>query len=192
MRLVVRVDRPHVAPVPAVAVGGPGDDVVLEVVRPRVAGRDEGDVDAGIGDQRITIGNLIQDALGQLQQLRLHAAEQGDARIDEAGLVALLHKIDHAAQLLLLFHQQGAQGRHVDLVHGQGGQLAADRVEIVVEIELDGVQRSSRYPGGVALRFARVMRYRPDKTPEQADTLGSQAQERAEVLRAAIRQFCGR
>ena len=45
------------------------------------------------------------------------------------------------------------------------------RPEIVVEIELDGVQRSSRYPGGVALRFARVVRYRPDKTPEQADTL---------------------
>lgn len=42
---------------------------------------------------------------------------------------------------------------------------------LVVEIELDGVQASSRYPGGVALRFARVVRYRPDKTPEQADTI---------------------
>ncbi|MEO9330199.1 ATP-dependent DNA ligase [Gordonia aurantiaca] len=45
------------------------------------------------------------------------------------------------------------------------------RPEIVVEIELDGAQRSSRYPGGVALRFARVVRYRPDKTPDQADTI---------------------
>lgn len=45
------------------------------------------------------------------------------------------------------------------------------RPEIVVEIELDGVQRSSRYPGGVALRFARVVRYRPDKTAAQADTI---------------------
>ncbi|MCH5642949.1 ATP-dependent DNA ligase [Gordonia sp. ABSL49_1] len=45
------------------------------------------------------------------------------------------------------------------------------RPEIVVEIELDGVQRSSRYPGGVALRFARVVRYRPDKTADQADTI---------------------
>ncbi|MFC9979037.1 ATP-dependent DNA ligase [Gordonia sp. NPDC127522] len=45
------------------------------------------------------------------------------------------------------------------------------RPEIVVEIELDGAQRSSRYPGGVALRFARVVRYRPDKTPEQADSI---------------------
>lgn len=41
----------------------------------------------------------------------------------------------------------------------------------VVEIALDGAQRSSRYPGGVALRFARVRRYRDDKTAEQADTL---------------------
>lgn len=42
---------------------------------------------------------------------------------------------------------------------------------IVVEIELDGVQVSSRYPGGVALRFARVLRYRPDKDPADADTI---------------------
>jgi DNA ligase-1 len=42
---------------------------------------------------------------------------------------------------------------------------------IVVEIELDGVQVSPRYPGGVALRFARVLRYRPDKEPEDADTI---------------------
>jgi hypothetical protein len=38
------------------------------------------------------------------------------------------------------------------------------------EIEPDGVQASIRYPGGVALRFARVQRYRPDKTPVEADT----------------------
>ncbi len=43
--------------------------------------------------------------------------------------------------------------------------------ELVVEIALDGVQTSSRYPGGVALRFARVVRYRPDKEPAQADTI---------------------
>jgi DNA ligase 1 len=45
------------------------------------------------------------------------------------------------------------------------------RPELVVEIAVDGAQRSPRYPGGVALRFARVVRYRPDKTPAQADTL---------------------
>ncbi|MFI8971988.1 ATP-dependent DNA ligase [Nocardia asteroides] len=45
------------------------------------------------------------------------------------------------------------------------------RPELVVEIALDGVQTSTRYPGGVALRFARVLRYRPDKEPAQADTI---------------------
>jgi DNA ligase-1 len=41
----------------------------------------------------------------------------------------------------------------------------------VVEIALDGVQVSTRYPGGVALRFARVKRYRDDKSPAEADTI---------------------
>ena len=45
------------------------------------------------------------------------------------------------------------------------------RHELVVEIALDGVQASTRYPGGVALRFARVKRYRPDKDAEDADTI---------------------
>jgi DNA ligase-1 len=52
--------------------------------------------------------------------------------------------------------------------------------ELVVEIELDGVQRSPRYPGGVALRFARVLRYRPDKTPAEADTI--------DAVRALLRE----
>ena len=45
------------------------------------------------------------------------------------------------------------------------------RPELVVEIALDGVQSSTRYAGGVALRFARVKRYRPDKRPEDSDTI---------------------
>jgi len=45
------------------------------------------------------------------------------------------------------------------------------RPELVVEIAFDGVQASTRYPGGVALRFARVLRHRPDKPAAQADTL---------------------
>jgi DNA ligase-1 len=52
--------------------------------------------------------------------------------------------------------------------HGWGVLL---RLELVVEVALDGAQRSPRYPGGVALRFARVVRYRPDKTPAQADPI---------------------
>jgi DNA ligase 1 len=45
------------------------------------------------------------------------------------------------------------------------------RPELVVEVALDGVQSSTRYPGGVALRFARVKRYRPDKDAAEADTI---------------------
>ena len=45
------------------------------------------------------------------------------------------------------------------------------RPEVVVEIELDSAQVSTRYPGGLALRFARVVRYRPDKEPADADTI---------------------
>jgi DNA ligase 1 len=45
------------------------------------------------------------------------------------------------------------------------------RPELVVEIAFDGVQASTRYPGGVTLRFARVLRYRPDKTPAEADSI---------------------
>jgi DNA ligase-1 len=45
------------------------------------------------------------------------------------------------------------------------------RPEQVVEIAFDGLQRSTRYPGGVALRFARVLRYRDDKTADDADTI---------------------
>jgi len=47
------------------------------------------------------------------------------------------------------------------------------RPELVVEIAFDGVQRSPRYPGGVALRFARVLRYRDDKPAAEADTIAA-------------------
>jgi DNA ligase-1 len=44
---------------------------------------------------------------------------------------------------------------------------------LVVEIACDGIQTSSRYPGGVTLRFARVLRYREDKSAAEVDTLDS-------------------
>lgn len=53
----------------------------------------------------------------------------------------------------------------------EDGYVQHVRPELVVEIAIDGVQRSRRYPGGVALRFARVRRYRPDKPPTEADTI---------------------
>jgi DNA ligase-1 len=54
---------------------------------------------------------------------------------------------------------------------GRRGIAVFVRPELVVEIALDGVQSSTRYPGGVALRFARVKRYRPDKDAKEADTI---------------------
>jgi DNA ligase-1 len=56
-------------------------------------------------------------------------------------------------------------------IDGTDGHVVQLRPEQVVEIALDGVQKSSRYPGGLALRFARVVRYRDDKSPAEADTI---------------------
>ena len=53
----------------------------------------------------------------------------------------------------------------------ESGYTVTVRPELVVEIAYDGLQRSSRYPAGVTLRFARVVRYREDKRPEEADTV---------------------
>jgi DNA ligase-1 len=61
--------------------------------------------------------------------------------------------------------------RFQELATEQDGHVVYVRPELVVEIALDGVQRSTRYPGGVALRFARVRGYRPDKSPTDADTI---------------------
>jgi DNA ligase-1 len=58
-----------------------------------------------------------------------------------------------------------------ELVTETDGHVVFVRPELVVEIALDGVQASKRYPGGVALRFARVRGYRPDKSPADADTI---------------------
>jgi DNA ligase-1 len=51
------------------------------------------------------------------------------------------------------------------------GYVVPLRPEQVVEIAFDGLQRSTRYPGGLALRFARVVRYRDDKSADEADTI---------------------
>ncbi|HXH78508.1 ATP-dependent DNA ligase [Nocardioides sp.] len=61
--------------------------------------------------------------------------------------------------------------RFTELQVSDDGWVVTVRPEQVVEIAIDGVQRSVRYPGGVALRFARVVRYRDDKRPDEADTL---------------------
>ncbi|TDC58121.1 ATP-dependent DNA ligase [Actinomadura sp. KC345] len=58
-----------------------------------------------------------------------------------------------------------------ELAVREDGWTVHVRPELVVEIAFDGVQHSPRYPGGIALRFARVLRYRTDKSAAEADTI---------------------
>jgi DNA ligase-1 len=60
--------------------------------------------------------------------------------------------------------------RLLAIAEKEGKHVVRVRPELVVEIAFDGVQASPRYPGGLALRFARVKGYREDKTPDEADT----------------------
>jgi DNA ligase-1 len=68
---------------------------------------------------------------------------------------------------LLTWQTEALLGRELE----RKGIAVLVRPELVVEIALDGVQASTRYAGGVALRFARVKRYRPDKDAAEADTI---------------------
>ncbi|WP_423462029.1 ATP-dependent DNA ligase [Promicromonospora sp. MS192] len=61
--------------------------------------------------------------------------------------------------------------RFRELEVSDDGWVVTVRPEQVVEIAFDGLQRSTRYPGGLALRFARVLRYRDDKSAAEADTI---------------------
>jgi DNA ligase 1 len=68
---------------------------------------------------------------------------------------------------LLEWQTKELRAREID----RRGIAVLVRPELVVEVAIDGVQSSTRYPGGVALRFARVKRYRPDKAAQEADTI---------------------
>jgi DNA ligase-1 len=63
--------------------------------------------------------------------------------------------------------------RLLELESHRDGITVHVRPELVVEVAFDGLQPSPRYPGGLALRFARIKGYRPDKTPADADTIAS-------------------
>ncbi len=96
----------------------------------------------------------------------LHLAARAD---DDSGFVmvgktfkGLTDAVLESQTAELLLREKGRQGITVFV-----------RPELVVEIALDGVQRSTRYPGGVALRFARVRHYRPDRSAADADRLSA-------------------
>nr|WP_201761070.1 ATP-dependent DNA ligase [Nonomuraea sp. K271] len=99
---------------------------------------------------------------GKLSNLHL------GARDPEGGFVMLGKTFKGMTDELLAWQTE----RFLELAEGPtDGWTVKVRPEVVVEIAFDGVQRSPRYPGGMALRFARVLRYRPDKRVEDADTV---------------------
>ncbi|GAA0911379.1 ATP-dependent DNA ligase [Nonomuraea longicatena] len=100
---------------------------------------------------------------GKLSNLHLGARDP-----DTGGFVMLGKTFKGLTDQLLAWQTE----RFLELADGPtDGWTVVVRPELVVEIAFDGVQRSPRYPGGMALRFARVLRYRPDKRADEADTV---------------------
>ncbi len=97
------------------------------------------------------------------------------ARDPDRGFVMVGKTFKGLTDALLTWQTEELLAREV----GRDGIVVHVRPELVVEIALDGVQTSTRYPGGVALRFARVKGYRPDKSPADADLI-----ETVQALRA--------
>jgi DNA ligase 1 len=90
------------------------------------------------------------------------------ARDDATGDVVMLGKtFKGLTDELLEWQTRELLAREI----GRDGHIVWVRPELVVEIAIDGVVRSPRYPAGMALRFARVRRYREDKTADEADTV---------------------
>ena len=98
---------------------------------------------------------------GRLSNLHL------GARDPAGGFVMLGKTFKGLTDELLAWQTEQLLARQVST----DGWTVVVRPELVVEIAVDGVQTSPRYPAGMALRFARVVRYRPDKTPDSADTV---------------------
>ncbi|MEU6551705.1 ATP-dependent DNA ligase [Streptomyces sp. NPDC046915] len=98
---------------------------------------------------------------GKLSNLHL------GARTPDGGFAMLGKTFKGMTDAMLTWQTERLAGLAVR-EHGWGVTV---RPELVVEIAYDGLQRSSRYPAGVTLRFARVVRYRDDKRPEEADTV---------------------
>ncbi|MFC8515362.1 ATP-dependent DNA ligase [Streptomyces sp. NPDC057257] len=98
---------------------------------------------------------------GRLSNLHL------GARTADGGFAMLGKTFKGMTDAMLAWQTERLQELAVDT----DGYVVTVRPELVVEIAYDGLQRSTRYPAGVTLRFARVVRYREDKRPEEADTV---------------------
>jgi DNA ligase-1 len=102
---------------------------------------------------------------GKLSNIHLGARDP-----DAGGFVMLGKTFKGMTDAMLEWQTQ----RFRELADGPtDGYVVKLRPEQVVEIAFDGLQTSTRYPGGMALRFARVLRYRDDKTAAEADTIGT-------------------
>ena len=99
---------------------------------------------------------------GRLSNLHLGARAP-----DGEGFVMLGKTFKGLTDAMLAWQTERLRG----LAVRERGIVVEVRPELVVEVAFDGVQTSSRYPGGVALRFARVLRYREDKPASEADDL---------------------
>jgi ATP-dependent DNA ligase I len=99
---------------------------------------------------------------GRLSNLHLAArAVQGD------GFVMLGKTFKGMTDEMLVWQTK----RLLELEVGREGQVVYVRPELVVEVAFNGLQESPQYPGGLALRFARVVRYREDKRAAEADSM---------------------
>ena len=104
---------------------------------------------------------------GWLSNLHLGARDPAGAVGEPGGFVMLGKTFKGMTDAMLTW-----QTEHLlELAVTRDAYTVYVRPELVVEIAFDGVQTSSRYPGGVTLRFARVKGYRTDKRPDEADTL---------------------
>lgn len=112
---------------------------------------------------------------GQLSNLHLGARDPDGEFGEPGGFVMVGKTFKGLTDEILRWQTQ----TFPDLETHRTGAAVFLRPEVVVEIAIDGVQRSPRYPGGVALRFARVKRYRDDKPVTETDTI--------QTLRALVR-----
>jgi len=108
---------------------------------------------------------------GKLSNLHLGVRDPGGA-VGAPGSFVMLGKTFKGMTDELLEWQTK---RFLELEIAREGHVVHVQPIEVVEIAIDGVQASPRYPGGVALRFARVVEYRPDKAPGDADTIENRA-----------------
>ena len=99
----------------------------------------------------------------------LHLGARGDGAEGLGAWVMLGKTFKGLTDEMLAFQTRELLEREV----GRDSWVVHVRPELVVEVAFDGLQRSPRYPSGLTLRFARVLRYRDDKGPDEADTIAT-------------------